>query len=196
MTTLPRGGTFSAFAMIVDINGFGKLAFSDFQGIAQFTSDVLIGGIYCVERNGGQVVGFMGDAFYAILHDPEKVFACCSEIAKDMASQYDDFASSQMTFPFSPKNIGLKIGVEYGVLDTAQIYSKFLDEQLIYTGRPVTYAARILTAGKGNRCLIGPEAYKQGVKKWIKERPRFIKGKEGETGYKYYVLNLDASWTN
>lgn len=196
MNTLPESGTFSAYAMIVDINGFGKLAFSDFQGIAQFTSDLLIGGIYRVEKNGGQVVGFMGDAFYAILHDPEKVYTCCTDIAKDMASQYEEFASSNDSFPFSPKNIGLKIGVEYGVLDTGRIYSRFLDEHIIFTGRPVTYAARILVAGKGNRCLIGPEAYQQGLKKWIKGRPRFIKGKEGETGYKYYSLDLDDVWTN
>jgi len=136
MVTLPRTGTFSAFAMIVDINGFGKLAFSDFQGIAQFTGDLLIGGIYRVEKNGGQVVGFMGDAFYAILHDVDSVFNCCSEIAKDMAGLYDDFASSQNTFPFSPKNIGLKIGVEYGLLDTGHIYSRFLDETIIF--RPLT----------------------------------------------------------
>ncbi len=196
MITLPRSGTFSAFAMIVDINGFGKLAFSDFQGIAQFTGDLLIGGIYRVEKNGGQVVGFMGDAFYAILHDVESVFNCCSEIAQDMASQYEDFASSQNSFPFSPNNIGLKIGVEYGVLDTGRIYSRFLDETIIFTGRPVTYAARILVAGKGNRCLIGPEAYQQGLRKWIKGRPRYIKGKEGEMGYKFYSLNLDDVWTS
>jgi len=196
MVTLPRTGTFSAFAMIVDINGFGKLAFSDFQGIAQFTGDLLIGGIYRVEKNGGQVVGFMGDAFYAILHDVDSVFNCCSEIAHDMAGLYEDFASLQGSFPFSPKNIGLKIGVEYGLLDTGRIYSRFLDETIIFTGKPVTYAARILAAGKGNRCLIGPEAYGQGMKKWIKGRPRYIKGKEGEMGYKYFSLNLDHIWTN
>lgn len=195
MTELPRSGTFTAYTMIVDINGFGKLAFSDFKGIAQFTGDVLIGGIYCVEKNGGQVVGFMGDAFYAILHDADKVFSCCEDIAKDMSSQYEDFASSQNSFPFSPKNIGLKIGVEYGLLDTGLIYSRFFNQHIIFTGRPVTYAARILVAGKGNRCLIGPEAYNQGLKKWIKGRPRYIKGKEGEPGYKYYSLDLDHVWT-
>jgi len=34
------------------------------------------------------------------------------------------------------------------------------------------------------------------LKKWIKGRPRYIKGKEGEMGYKYFSLNLDHVWTN
>ena len=196
MTTLPQSGTFSAFAMIVDINGFGKLAFSDFQGIAQFTSEVLIGSVYCVEKNGGQVVGFMGDAFFAILHEPENVFKCCTEIAKDMASQYEYFSSTKEIFSLSPDNIGLKIGVEYGILDTAWIYSKFLGVNRVFTGKPVTYAARILSAGAGNRCLIGPDAYEQGLKQWIQGNSLNIKGKKGEGDYKFYHLNLDDAWTN
>jgi class 3 adenylate cyclase len=196
MITLPQKGTFSAFAMIVDINGFAKLALSDFQDIAEFTSEVLIGGVYSVEKNGGQVVGFMGDAFFAILHEPENVFRCCSEIAKDMASQYEYFSSSNELNPLSPDKIGLKIGVEYGKLDTAWIYSKFLGVQQVFTGKAVTYASRILTAGAGNRCIIGPNAYEQGLKQWIQGGSLNVKGKKGEGEYKFYVLELGDVWTN
>lgn len=59
---IPRSGSISAFAMIVDINSFTQLVRTSNDGIvSQFTRDVLRGGVAAVEEEGGEVVGFMGD---------------------------------------------------------------------------------------------------------------------------------------
>ncbi|MGC4035692.1 MAG: adenylate/guanylate cyclase domain-containing protein [Chitinophagaceae bacterium] len=193
---LPKSGHIEAFAMLVDINGFGRLVQKDFQGIAQFTSDVLIGGIAQVERFGGQVVGFAGDQFYAILDTPDNVFNACTGIAKDMRKQYEYFEDFPDVFSLTPENFGLKVGIEYGYLDVGKISSSFLGTQYIYTGRPVTYAARIMAAKeiKGNRVLFGLKAKEKGMDQWINDGPFYIGGKEGEIAYEYYALGIEDIW--
>ncbi len=78
---LPKIGTIEAFAMIVDINSFTPMVSKSAQSdsIAQFVRDALSGGIDMVQKHGGSVVSFMGDAL-----------ACSSlanqavDVAKDM----------------------------------------------------------------------------------------------------------------
>ena len=112
------GDSLLAFAMLVDINGFTQMvAKAGGESIAQFTRDVLAGGIAAVEHNGGEVVGFMGDAFYALLFDPDNVFGCCAEIAKDLDAQGEYISGSPGLFSFSPGGPGLKVGIEHGSFD-------------------------------------------------------------------------------
>ena len=187
-----------AFAMIVDINGFTPLV-SNYQGdsIAQFTTDLLVGGIRIVEEHGGHVVGLMGDAFYALLLDARSVFECCIGIAVDVNKQceYFDHVHSELKSCQYPKGVGVKIGVEHGWLDVADIKTNDLGPQRLFVGEAVIYAHRICSAGKGNRCLLGPTAAQM-----IKEEcdllkgPYRIKGKEGEPLYSYYRMDLSDVW--
>lgn len=193
---LPKSGSIEAFAMLVDINGFGRLVNSDFPGIAQFVSDVMIGGVQQVQRFNGEVVGFAGDQFYALLDTAENVFAVCAGIAKDMRRQYEFFEHVDERFVSDSRKFGLKIGIEYGHLDIGHISSNFLGKQYIYTGLPPTYAARIMSSKKpkGNKIVYGPKAYEMGMDQWASEGPFFTKGKRGENKYEYYSLSLDEVW--
>src|SRR5262245_5428012 len=188
--SIPKTGSISAFAMIVDINGFtGMVANAEGESIAQYTRDVLAGGVSAVEHNGGEVVGLMGDAFYALLSDADEVFECCVEIAKDLDEQCQYISQCQSEAPelcsFSPGAPGLEIGIEYGLLDISPIESKYLRGQNLFIGSAVNYASRITSAGKGNRCLMGPKAAKQGLNRYSHRGPFTVKGKAGEKRYTY-----------
>lgn len=193
---VPNGGYFEAFAMIVDINGFTSIVTRG--GDAQFTRDILSGGIAVVEKLGGEVVGLMGDAFYAVLSGAENVFMCCAGIAKDVdrICEYISQIQGEFTdaFSFSPGGPGLKIGVEYGAFDVSEIHTHFMGEQKLVVGPAVIYASRITAAGKGNRCLVGPKAAKLGLDKYPLRGPLRIRGKKGEPMYTYYELDLDDIW--
>jgi class 3 adenylate cyclase len=192
-----ENGENKLFAIIVDINSFTKMvAKPNAILIAQFTRDVLAGGINAVEKSGGNVVGFMGDAFLAIHKDAEKVFKCCIGIARDLDKICDYISNTKNAFPFSPKGPSLKIGIEYGFIDISDISSKFLGTQKLFIGEPINYAARIMEAGFGNRCNIGPNAYNKGLKDFIDENdgPFLIEGKKGENTYTYYELDLGDIW--
>lgn len=185
------------FAMIVDINSYAKIVLkSDGHLIAQFIRDILIGGVNAIQKCGGEVAGFMGDAFFAILSDPDEVFRCCALIAKDVNNICEFISSNSEAFPYSPTGISLKIGIEYGSLDVSTISSNFLGEQKLFTGEAINYAARITAAGKGNRCLIGKNAYEKGLSKYIPSGsgPYKVKGKPGEPIYQYYKLDLGDIW--
>jgi class 3 adenylate cyclase len=76
---LHENGTIEAFAMIVDINCFTQMVSksSPSDGVAQFVRDVLSSGIDTIQKHGGSVVSFMGDAFLAILDNPDSVYMSC-----------------------------------------------------------------------------------------------------------------------
>ena len=86
---LPEDGTIEAFAMIVDINGFTPMVSESAQSdvVAQFVRDILSSGIDRVEKHGGSVVSFMGDAFLAVIDNPGSVFMSCVSIPKDLDRQ-------------------------------------------------------------------------------------------------------------
>jgi class 3 adenylate cyclase len=194
---IPEHGGVDVFAMIVDINGYTKMVSKpEANLIAQFTRDVLSGGIKAVENHGGEVVGFMGDAFFAILSDADEVFRCCAAIAKDIDRQCEYVSSNSDAFPFLPKGPSLKIGIEYGSIELSNISSKFLGNQKLFAGEAINYATRITTADYGNRCLVGPKAFGMGLKNYIQENdgPYEVEGKEGEPMYKYYRLDLSDIW--
>lgn len=185
------------FAIIVDINSYAKMV-SDSKAnmMAQFTRDVLAGGIRAVEEQGGIVVGFMGDAFLGFLSESENVFSSCLSIAQDLNNQCEYISNNYEAFPFSPQGPSLKIAIEYGHFDISDITSKFLGNQKLFAGEAINYAARISAAESGNRCLIGPQAYENGLKDYISrgDGPFSIEGKQGESICEYYRLNLDDIW--
>ena len=196
---LPKIGAIEAFAMIVDINGYTLMVDrSNGDIVAQYIRDVLTGGIVAVENYGGEVVGFMGDAFFAVLPDALSVFHSCVAIAKDVDEQCEYLSMMQReyanVYPYSPGGPGLKIAVEYGWLDISTISSNLLGEQRLLIGPPVNYAARISAAGVGNRCLFGPEAAASDLGQYALRGPFRIKGKKGEGVYKYYQLYLGDIW--
>jgi hypothetical protein len=45
-------------------------------------------------------------------------------------------------------------------MEINRISSRFLGDQTLLTGTPINYAARISSAGEGNRCVLGPELAK------------------------------------
>lgn len=190
---------FSAFAMIVDINAFTLMVAKGEKengNMAQFVRDILCGGVAAVQKSDGLVVGFMGDAFLALLDDADKVFQCCALIARDLDRVCEYISASPEDYPHCPKGPQLKIGIEYGIIDVSTITSDFLGTQKLFIGSTINYTHRILSAGEGNRCLLGPEAYKK-LYHWAGEQdPLSIEGKEGEPEYLYYNLDLDNIWRN
>lgn len=196
---LPTSGHFSAFAIIVDINGFtGMVAQSNGNLIANFVRDVLIGSVSAIEKAGGEVVGFMGDAILGVLPDIEAATQACFVIAKDLNAQCEYISSSQEEssdcWGFAPGGPSLKIAIEYGWLDVTEISSRALGNHRLIIGSAINRAARILNAGKGNRCHIGPNAAEHGFSDYALSGPYTVAGKDGEPDYDYFQLDLSHIW--
>jgi class 3 adenylate cyclase len=190
---------FDAFAMIVDLNGFTRMVARDEVGtVAQDTRDALTGGIRAVEENAGLVVGFMGDAFLAILEDDESVVLAALSTAKDLDRTCEWISDAQSENPNDWSHMAggpsLKILIEYGRIDVSTIASKFLGEQFLLAGVPINYAACIGSFGTGNRCLLGPEAAKRIGRSYPLEGPHTTKGKKGEPPYTCYRFDMGDVW--
>jgi class 3 adenylate cyclase len=193
--SIPKTRPFLAFSIIVDINGFALMVEkSEGNSIAQNVRDTLLGSVNSVERNGGIVVGFMGDAFLGFLETAEDVFKCCTGIAKDIDRLREYIYPERKHFPFDPKGPALKIGIEYGLIDVSTIHSNYLGAQNLFIGTPINYASRISGAGKGNRCNIGTKAFEMGLNAYSNiEGPFMVRGKRGEGKYEY-KLGLGEIW--
>ncbi|MBC8466416.1 MAG: hypothetical protein H8D55_01135 [Deltaproteobacteria bacterium] len=198
---LPEIGTIEAFAMLVDINGFTQMVSKSSPSgyVAQFVRDVLSGGIDIVQKYGGSVVSFMGDAFLAILDNPDSVYLSCVGIAKDLNRQCEYISERQKEYPddwhYAKGGTGLKIAIEYGWIDISYIYSDLLGQQSLFIGPAINYAQRISNVGAGNRCLVGPEAMNnRGMNQWRNHGPLTTEGKPGEGDYIYWQLVLGDIW--
>jgi len=198
---LPKIGTIEAFAVIVDINSFtpmvSKSAHND--SIAQFVRDTLSGGVDMVQKHDGSVVSFMGDAFLAIMYNPDSVYMSCAGIAKDLDRQCEYISNHQDDYPddwhYAKGGPSLKISIEYGWIDISTIYSEVLGEQRLLIGPAINYASRISSGGEGNRCLVGPEAFnKRGMNQWMNSGPYSVMGKNNEGKYHYWELDLGDIW--
>ena len=196
---IPSEGRLSAFAMIVDINGFTRMvAKAQGRGVARYVHDVLSSGVTAVESQGGQVVGFMGDAFLALLSTADEVFSACVTIATSIDRQCQYIAGRQRRdsdlWHYSPGGPSLKIAIEYGAIDVTPIGSAAIGDQPLLIGTPINYASRIARAGEGNRCLFGPAAAAAGLIRWSHEGPETVGGKGGEPPYTYYQLSMGDIW--
>ena len=198
---LPKNGSIEAFAMIVDINGFTPMVSGSTKsdGVAQFVRDVLSGGIDMIQKHGGSVVSFMGDAFLAILDSPDSVYMSCAGIAKDLDRLCEYISEHQKEYPddwyYAKGGVGLKIAIEYGWINISTIYSDLLGQQRLLIGPPINYASRILHAEVGNRCLVGPDAMNShGMNQWMFNGPYSMKGKHGKGDYVYWKLDLGDIW--
>ena len=198
---IPKDGHIEAFAIIVDLNQFTVMVSkAEKEGalIAQFTRDALYGAIREIEAQGGEVVGFMGDAVLGIIQDGEGAAIACFGIAKDLDRQCEYISDAQSSrdrnWPFAPGGPSLKIAIEYGSMDISTISSRLLGEQRLLIGSPINYAARISAAGEGNRCVIGPVAAKKEFSSYTLDGPHSIRGKRGEPAYKYYFFPMDDIW--
>lgn len=187
--------------MIVDVNSFTNMVSecSPSDSIAQFVRDVLSLGICIVQEQGGAVVNFMGDAFLALFDNPDSVYFSCAGIAKGLDPFYERLPEHRKEhsndWHGAARGGGLKIAVEYGWIDISTICSDILGRQRLLIGRPINYASRILSAGFGNRCLIGPEAMNnRGMDKWKNSGPYSVKGKPGEGDYVFWQLDLGDIW--
>lgn len=193
---IPQHLKFPAFSMIVDVNSFTVLVAQNElgTGVAQFVRDILVGPIAVVEREGGSVIGVNGDAIFAILPDAESTFLACAGIAKDLNKMCSYLADTDYIIGI-PAPPSLKIGVEYGVLDNSTIATKALGKIPFCIGPATNYAARIIAAGVGNRCHIGPAAYDAGMDAWLSgQKILEVAGKRGEPAYSYYELDLGDIW--
>lgn len=193
----------SAFAAIVDINGFTRMVTDsairvDAPYMATFIRDVLWGSVRAVEESGGEVVGFMGDAILALLPDADSTISACIGVATDIRKQCEYFEEGHRDnpewLPWARGGVSLKIGVEYGRLSESTISSRFLGEQSLFISKAINHAARILNAGTGNRCLFGPEAVKAGLRDYDLDGPYTVKGKPGEPEYEYFLFDLSEEF--
>lgn len=197
---LPEIGTIQVFALVLDINGFtpmvSKTAPSDC--IAQFVRDVLSGGVEIVERQGGSILSFMGDAFLALLENAESAYKAAVGIAKDLDRQCEYISDHQRDHPhdwhFVRGGPSLKIGIEFGWVDISTIHSALLGTQRLVIGPAINYACRITTVGQGNRCHVGTEAMRRGFDQWRNSGPFSAKGKPGESEYPYWQMVLGDIW--
>ena len=187
--------------MIVDLNGFsGMVAAAEEVGdlIAQFTRDSLVGAIQEIEMEGGEVVGFMGDAILGILPDGDSAVKACFGIAKDLDHMCEYISSEQAgckeIWAFAPGGPSIKIAIEFGRMDVSTIKSRLLGEHRLLIGSPINYAARISKAGEGNRCIIGQAAAKKEFGNYQLSGPHSISGKPGEPDYEHYFLDLSDIW--
>ena len=198
---VPRNTTIFAFALIVDVNDYSAMVSSE-QAllVAQFTRDVLSGGIAAVEDCGGSVMGFMGDAFLALLPDAQSTFLACAGIAKDLDNQCEYISTSQErdseAWPFAAGGPSLKIAFESGWIETSEISSRELGTQTLLAGQAINYANRISAAGGGNRCLCGPSSAEQlrlvGYEK-ILDGPHSFQGKK-DMLFDFFELDLGEFW--
>jgi class 3 adenylate cyclase len=198
---IPTNGHIEAFAMIVDLNGFTRMvsaAESVGDIIAQFTRDILDGAIREIETEGGEVVGFMGDAILGILPDGGSTVRSCFGIAKGLDRTCEYISTNQARckhlWAFAPGGPSLKISIEYGRMDVSTIGSRLLGAHRLLIGSPINYAARIGKAGKGNRCIIGPAAAKKGFSQYTLDGPHKVDGKRGEPKYEHYFFSMDDIW--
>lgn len=198
---IPKLGEINAYAMIVDINQFVPMvSVAEQTGdiIAQFTRDTLGLLIQAIETDGGEVVGFMGDAFYAVFPEGDKIVKACFGAAKMIDRQCEFISDGQREcehlWAFAKGGPSVKIAIEYGTLDVSTIYGRLLGEQPLLVGSAVNYAARISVFGKGNRCLVGPVAAKMAFGAYRLDGPFSIKGKRGEPTYECYRFDMGETW--
>lgn len=197
----PNNRSFSAIALVVDLNGSTAMIqrAPHHTLLADFTRDVLVGGIHAVETAGGDVRAFMGDAFLAILPDASAAFQACVMIARDLDRQCEWISDVQKQDPlawsFAPSGPGLTIAFEWGTLHPTEISSHALGTQVLLVGEPINYASRISAAGAGNRCLCGPR-----VASLLTELGYVLAGSTRYCGtksdgpYEYFELDLGDIW--
>lgn len=197
---VPKHAGTECFAMIVDINGFVQMVKrDDMGGAAAYTHDVLIGAVAKVEKNGGEVVAFMGDAFLSLLGSADDVFQACHDIAKDVDAQCEYISEEQQNhpelWPFARGGPSIKILIEFGHISIVNIQSDFLGQQPLLIGKCINYASRLGAAGVGNRCLLGPEAAKL-IKAigFEVEGPWEVIGKDKAEKRQYFKLPLGDVW--
>jgi class 3 adenylate cyclase len=198
---IPATGSFHAFAMIVDINGFTKMV-SDGAGdmVAEFVRDSLGGAVQAVEEAGGEVMAFMGDALLGILPDAESTVGACGRIAKDLDRLCEWVSNHQEHWPqlwsFAPGGPSLKLAFECGLIEQATISSRRLGTQNLLVGEPINYASRISGAGEGNRCVCGPKAVNsvRAAFDYRIEGPRLHQSAKPDGPYEYYDIDLGDLW--
>jgi len=197
---IPTSGRFQAFAMIVDLNHYAMMVSkAENQRIAEFAAKVLTGPIAAVQKNRGEVVAFMGDAFLAVLPDAESAVFSCWDIARNIDDQCEDISGLQGAaadiWSWAPGGPSIKIGVEFGNIDASPISSRFLGKQCLLAGTAINYASRILKAGEGNRCHVGPvAAAMDGFSSYLSHGPYSVEGKPGEPIHTYFELDMGDLW--
>lgn len=198
---IPEFGHIEAYAVIVDLNqftGMVRRAEEVGDGAAQFTRDALTLPIEEIEEEGGEVVAYMGDAFLAVIPEGEGVVRACFGIAKAVDRQCEYINDAQFRcehlWSFAPGGPSVKIAIEYGRLDISTISSRFLGSHRLLIGTPINYAARIGSAGRGNRCVVGPQAAKRAFRSFTLDGPHEIKGKRGEPPYEHHFFSMGDIW--
>ena len=201
LMAIPNNESFSAIALVVDMNGSTAMIqrASHHTLLADFTRDVLAGGIHAVETAGGDVLTFMGDAFLAILPDASAAFEACVMIARDLDHQCEWISDVQQQDPlawsFAPGGPGLTIAFEWGTLHSTEISSRVLGTQILLVGEPINYASRISAAGAGNRCFCGPCAASLLTELgYVLAGPTRYHGTKSDGPYVYFELDLEDIW--
>jgi hypothetical protein len=205
-TVLAAGKPFDAYAVIVDINSFTSMVRNAVDGpaggmlIADFVRDCLGGAVVVIERNGGAVVGVMGDAILAFVPEGgDRIFHTCADIAKYVDRTCEYISTHQQddsqNWYWSPGGPSVKVCVEWGRFDVSTLSTTFLGDQRLFIGNAINYAARIGKAGEGNRCLLGPVAARRPeLSQFGPDGPHHVDGKPGESKFEYFVLELGEIW--
>ena len=196
------GQSFSAIALIVDINGSAAMVRAPTRTLlADFTRDVLAGGIQAVEDSGGAVVAIMGDAFLAVLPDVSATAQACVMIARDLDRQCEWISNAQdddpEAWPYAPGGPSLKIAFESGEMEATDISTRRLGTQLLLIGEPIIYSQRISAAGTGNRCVCGPQAaHLLRESGHVLEGPTVYRSTKSDEPYTYFTFDLGDVWVS
>jgi class 3 adenylate cyclase len=189
------------FALFVDMVGFTRMVKTPkFEDMAQFTHDVLYGAIQVVEASEGEIVTLTGDGFLAILPETADLVMVCTGLAKDLDKQCEYMSNAQAEsngecWPFCPGGPSLKVGVEFGEFEVAEVHLRYLGVQNLFIGSAINYASRILEKIVGNECRVGPKAAKLLTKQGYAVGPKKrVSGKRGESPFAFHKLDLGDIW--
>jgi len=202
---IPKDGTFSAYAMFVDLNGFTVMVNRAREesgggvGVAQYVRDVLVGAVQVIEANEGGVAGIIGDALLGVVPTGQHIFDIVIGIARDIDRTCEYISGHQaensQAWTFAPGGPSIKICIEYGEIEVSEMTTTILGTQQLLIGQCINYASRLGKAGKGNRCLVGPiAAAMPDLKHYPLSGPFTIGRKESEGEYTFHRLDLSHIW--
>ena len=143
--SITKDRTLEAFAIVVDINDFGRTVTSAEEGatkgadIADFTKDALDHVIRAIEENEGEVAAIMGDAVFGLIPEGAPILTVCDDIAVAVNRESEHISEHRVISPgdwaYSPGGVSLKICIEFGKLRVTSVKTRYLGNQPLFVRR-------------------------------------------------------------
>jgi len=182
-----QGGRKHVAVLFADIRGFTPMTESlQPEQVVEVLNQHFTAATAAINRNGGKVNKFIGDAVMALFDEPPAYKDGASAARNAILAGLEMQAKWEMAYPqwqakmAEPVSFGLGVGVHTGTVILGNIGS---DERLEYTaiGDTVNLTARICSLAKDGEVLASEEAWAQVVGQFeaFPRPPVPIKGKTG-----------------